>query len=81
MPHVNIKHFPVPLTDQQQSELFSAVTKAVTDAFGCDEGVVSIALEPIDEAAWNERSTCRRSSTAGSILGKVPTYVPDAGAS
>lgn len=79
MPHVNIKHFPVPLSDRTQSELVSAVTKAVADAFGCDEGVISIALEPIEEAAWNEKVYVPEIVNRRHILEKVPTYVPDAG--
>jgi amino acid adenylation domain-containing protein len=79
MPHVNIKHFPVSLSDRQQSDLVSAVTRAVTEAFGCDEGVVSIALEPVDEAAWNEKVYVPEIVNRRHILGKVPSYVPDAG--
>ncbi|WP_158839419.1 amino acid adenylation domain-containing protein [Saccharothrix deserti] len=77
MPHVNIKHFPMPLSDEQRSELVSAVTKAVTDAFGCDEGVVSIALEPIDKEVWNEKVYLPEIVNRRHILGKVPNYGPD----
>ncbi|MFJ6781615.1 amino acid adenylation domain-containing protein [Streptomyces yangpuensis] len=77
MPHVNIKHFPVTLSDEQQSELVSAVTKAVTNAFGCDEGVVSIAVEPVDEALWNEEVYIPEIVNRRHILGKVPNYGPD----
>lgn len=77
MPHVNIKHFPMALSDEQQSELVSAVTKAVTDAFGCDEGVVSIAVESIDKELWNEEVYIPEIVNRRHILGKVPNYGPD----
>lgn len=79
MPHVNIKHFPVPLSDEQQYRLVSAVTEAVTTAFGCDEGVVSIAFEPIDKERWNEQVYIPEIVNRRHILSKVPNYVPDAG--
>ncbi|MEU6863833.1 amino acid adenylation domain-containing protein [Streptomyces sp. NPDC046876] len=77
MPHVNIKHFPTALSDEQHSELLSAVTKAVTDAFGCDAGVVSIAVEPIDKELWNEEVYIPEIVGRRHILGKVPNYGPD----
>jgi thioesterase domain-containing protein/phenylpyruvate tautomerase PptA (4-oxalocrotonate tautomerase family) len=77
MPHVNIKHFPVSLSDDQQSELVSAVTKAVTNAFGCDEGAVSIAFEPIDKEVWKEEVYLPEIVNRRHILGKVPNYGPD----
>ncbi|MFE1508911.1 amino acid adenylation domain-containing protein [Streptomyces sp. NPDC058726] len=77
VPHVNIKHFPIALSDEQQSELVSAVTKAVTDAFGCDEGVVSIAVEAIDRELWNEEVYIPEIVNRRHILGKVPNYGPD----
>lgn len=54
MPHVSIKHFPVSVGEEQQQALVAAVTSAVTDALGCTEDVVSIALEPVDAAKWND---------------------------
>ncbi|MET8684887.1 amino acid adenylation domain-containing protein [Streptomyces sp. NPDC004732] len=55
MPHVTIKHFPNNLEDTQISALVDAITSAVRTAFSVDEGVVSIALEPVAQDAWNER--------------------------
>ncbi len=78
MPHVNIKHFPMELSDAQQAELFSAVTKAITEAFGCDEGVVSIAVESIAEEQWTEKVYIPEIVNRRDILGKVPDYRPDA---
>ncbi|MCY0935186.1 amino acid adenylation domain-containing protein [Streptomyces sp. H34-S4] len=77
VPHVNIKHFPMALSDEQQSELVSAVTRAVTNAFGCDEGVVSIAVEPVDKELWNEEVYIPEIVNRRHILGKVPNYGPD----
>lgn len=77
MPHVNIKYFPVSLSNEQQSQLVSALTKAVTTAFGCDEGVVSIAFEPIDKEAWNEKVYFPEIVNRKHILGKIPDYGPD----
>ncbi|MEU6765038.1 amino acid adenylation domain-containing protein [Streptomyces sp. NPDC046853] len=55
VPHVNIKHFPNNLEETQISALVDAITSAVRTAFSVDEGVVSIALEPVAQDAWNER--------------------------
>lgn len=74
MPHVSIKHFPVSLTDQQHSELVAAVTKAMTSAFGCDEGAVSIILEPVEKELWNEKVYIPEIANQKHRLGKVPTY-------
>ncbi|MDY0812453.1 amino acid adenylation domain-containing protein [Kitasatospora purpeofusca] len=78
MPHVNIKHFPMELSDTRQAELLAAVTKAVTDAFGCDEGVVSIAVESVAEENWTEQVYIPEIVNRRDILGKVPDYRPDA---
>jgi 4-oxalocrotonate tautomerase len=55
MPHVNIKHFPVDLDPAQRAQLVAALTDAVRTAFGCPERVISIALEPVEPEAWQER--------------------------
>ncbi|MEU5219823.1 amino acid adenylation domain-containing protein [Streptomyces sp. NPDC020807] len=77
MPHISIKHFPTPLSDAQQSELVASVTKAVTDAFGCDEGVVSIAIEPVDKELWTEEVYIPEILNRRHVLSKVPDYGPD----
>lgn len=74
MPHVNIKHFPAPLNDEQASALVSAVTEAVTRAFGCDEGVVSIALEPVEQRAWQDQVYAPEIVERSHLLRKTPTY-------
>ncbi|GGV28211.1 hypothetical protein GCM10010277_10210 [Streptomyces longisporoflavus] len=55
VPHVNIKHFPDNLEETRISALVEAITSAVRTAFAVDEGVVSIALEPVAQDVWNER--------------------------
>jgi 4-oxalocrotonate tautomerase len=74
MPHVNIKHFPAPLTDRQEADLIDTVTAAVTQAFGVDEGVVSVALEPVDPGAWDERVYQPEIVKRQALLRKAPSY-------
>jgi 4-oxalocrotonate tautomerase len=74
VPHVNIKHFPAPLTDEQTSALVAAITRAVTGAFGCEEGVVSIALEPVPRQAWQERVYAPEIVQRKDLLHKTPNY-------
>ena len=74
MPHVNIKYFPISLSEQQQSTLIAAITQAVQGAFRCDEGVISIALEPVEKAAWNERVYAPEIVARKDLLRKLPNY-------
>ncbi|WP_399345371.1 amino acid adenylation domain-containing protein [Umezawaea sp. Da 62-37] len=74
VPHVNIKHFPVPLTDEQEFELVMAVSAAVARAFGCDEGVVSIALEPVEKQLWNDNVYVPEIVNRKNLLHKSPNY-------
>jgi indigoidine synthase len=74
MPHVNIKHFPVTVTDEQMAELVAAVTIAVQSAFGCAEGVISIATEPVEKELWNERVYLPEIVNRGHLLRKLPNY-------
>jgi amino acid adenylation domain-containing protein len=74
MPHVNIKHFPVSLTDEQQAELIASVTSAVQRAFRCDEEVISIALEPVDADAWHEQVYVPEIVNRKELLRKQPNY-------
>ncbi|WP_202819003.1 amino acid adenylation domain-containing protein [Actinosynnema sp. ALI-1.44] len=77
MPHINVKHFPAPLTPTQHARLISALTKAMTNAFDCDEGAVSIAFEPIDKEVWNEKVYVPEIVNRWHTLGKVPNYEPE----
>jgi acyl-CoA synthetase (AMP-forming)/AMP-acid ligase II/thioesterase domain-containing protein/phenylpyruvate tautomerase PptA (4-oxalocrotonate tautomerase family)/acyl carrier protein len=74
VPHINIKHFPVPITEQQESELVAAVTAAVRNAFGCTEDVVSIALEPVAQDVWNEIVYVPEIVDRQALLRKTPNY-------
>lgn len=74
VPHINIKHFPVPITDEQERELVTAVTAAVRNAFGCKEDVVSIALEPVTQDVWNERVYVPEIVDRQDLLRKTPNY-------
>jgi phenylpyruvate tautomerase PptA (4-oxalocrotonate tautomerase family) len=71
---VSIKHFPAPLDERQRAELVAAVTKAVTDAFGCAEGVVSIAIEPVPEDQWNDAVYVPEIVNRRDLLSKIPNY-------
>lgn len=74
MPHVNIKHFPAPLTDEQEADLVAAVTDAVLKAFGCSEEVVSIATEPIPAEDWHARVYVPEILRREHLLRKTPDY-------
>jgi 4-oxalocrotonate tautomerase len=55
VPHINIKHFSASLCEEQRAKLVAVLTAAVRSAFGCDERMISVALEPVDGDACNER--------------------------
>ena len=74
VPHINIKHFPVRLDDQRRDALVAALTAAVGDALGCAENVVSIALEPVDPADWQERVYQPEIVDRAALLCKHPDY-------
>lgn len=74
MPHVSIKHFPPHLDADQTSTLVAAITNAVRAAFSCDEAVISITLEPVARAAWNERVYVPDIVNSTATLVKVPNY-------
>ncbi|WP_322769064.1 tautomerase PptA [Frankia sp. Cr1] len=74
MPHVNIKYFPVSLSDERQSELIATVTQAVMKTFGCDEAVISIALEPVEKDAWQEQVYLPEIINRRDLLHKKPNY-------
>jgi phenylpyruvate tautomerase PptA (4-oxalocrotonate tautomerase family) len=74
VPHVNIKHFPVPLAEEREKALVAAITDAVRDAFHCDEGVISIALEPVGQDAWNEQVYAPEIVGRRNLLRKTPSY-------
>ncbi|MDH6577352.1 tautomerase family protein [Kitasatospora sp. MAP5-34] len=74
MPHVNIKYFPTPVTDEQEARLVAALTETLRENLGCDEGAVSIALEPVEPADWNEKVYTREIIDRRHLLRKLPNY-------
>ncbi|HEX6355550.1 amino acid adenylation domain-containing protein [Actinophytocola sp.] len=74
VPHVSIKHFPTALSAERQEELVAAVTKAVTSAFQCDEGVISIALEPVEKERWTDQVYIPEIVNRKDLLRKSPNY-------
>jgi 4-oxalocrotonate tautomerase len=74
MPHVNIKHWPAPLTDEERAQLVTSIAGAVATAFRCDEGVVSIALEPVPQADWTDRVYVPEVVDRKDLLVKTPNY-------
>jgi 4-oxalocrotonate tautomerase len=72
MPHVTIRHFPQELDAARRTALVAAVTDAVTTAFGVDEGVVSIALEPVDAADWQRQVHTPEIVGRAELLVKAP---------
>ncbi|MEI7029462.1 tautomerase family protein [Streptomyces pratensis] len=74
MPHLTVKHFPKSLTPDQRAELAAALTAAVQKAFACDEGVVSIALHPVDPDLWDEQVYRPEITDRRDALIKTPDY-------
>lgn len=73
MPHINIKHFP-SLTEEQHIALAKSITEAVTTVVGCDESVVSIAVEPIAPEQWDEQVYMPEIVGRKETLIKTPDY-------
>ncbi|WEH39043.1 tautomerase family protein [Streptomyces sp. AM 2-1-1] len=74
MPHLTIKHFPKTLTPEERTELVSRLTAAVTEAFACEEGVISIALHPVEPALWDEQVYRPEITALRDTLIKTPAY-------
>ncbi|MBU2712979.1 tautomerase family protein [Zooshikella harenae] len=74
MPHVNIKYFPVILSEAQKDELVSEISNAVQKALNCDPGVISIALEPTQQDVWNEQVYIPEIEQKKDLLCKKPNY-------
>ncbi|WP_017219893.1 tautomerase family protein [Moritella dasanensis] len=73
MPHINIKHFP-SLSEEQHIALAKSITEAITKVVGCDAGVVSIAVEPVDPEVWNEQVYIPEIVGRKETLIKIPEY-------
>ncbi len=74
MPHVNIKFFPVDVDGERIAALSTELTSAIVAALGCDPGVVSIALEPVDPREWAERVYEPEIVGRRDLLVKTPDY-------
>ena len=74
MPHITIKHLPVKLDEQRHEALVSEVTEAIRSAFGVDESVISIALEPVAPEVWNEQVYIPEIANRRGLLSKAPDY-------
>lgn len=74
MPHVMIKHFPVPLPEERLTALVDRVTEAVHEAFGCDDAVISIALQPVAPEDWHESVYLPEIVGRRELLCKIPAY-------
>ncbi|MEK8168842.1 tautomerase family protein [Streptomyces sp. M19] len=74
LPHVNIKYFSASISQEQQSELVAAVTHAVRSTLACDEGVISVALEPVEKEVWNDRVYIPEIINRKELLHKSPNY-------
>jgi 4-oxalocrotonate tautomerase len=73
MPHININHLP-SLTEEQHIALAKSITEAVTNVVGCDAGVISIAVEPIEPDVWNEQVYIPEIVGRKETLIKTPNY-------
>ena len=73
MPHVTVKHFPASLSPERSAALSAALTSAITEAFGCPDDVVSIALQPVPAEAWDEQVYQPEIAGRDSLL-KQPRY-------
>ncbi len=69
-----MKHFAPALSNEQQSELVTAMVLAITRVTGCDAGVISIALEPIDPDLWKEQVYLPDIINRKQWLCKIPDY-------
>ena len=74
MPHVTIKHMPATLAPEQLQMLINGITSAVEQAFACDPGAVSIALESVTRDVWDERVYIPEIVNRKESLVKVPNY-------
>jgi 4-oxalocrotonate tautomerase len=74
MPHVNIKHFPASLTESGREALMQSITEAVQQAFGCNAGAVSIALESVPADDWDAQVYRPEIAGRQHLLSKIPSY-------
>jgi 4-oxalocrotonate tautomerase len=73
MPHLNLKFFPV-INEEKKKELVNELQDAVIRVIGCDESVISIALEPIEEKSWQQKVYVPEIIGRKEFLYKTPSY-------
>ncbi|WP_165191596.1 tautomerase family protein [Caulobacter soli] len=74
MPHVNIKHFPRDLDPEAQKALVEGLVGLITQAFDVSETTVSVALEPVEPAAWRDRVVLPELHNRSDLLARRPAY-------
>lgn len=74
MPHINIKHFPLPLDEEKKAVLVRNISQVVQDAFACPEDAISIALEPVAPEQWRDRVGLPEFEERKHLLCKQPNY-------
>ncbi|KNB53738.1 tautomerase PptA [Streptomyces caatingaensis] len=74
MPHINIKHFPKDFTGEERERLAESLTDVITRHFGVSEDAVSVALEPVEQAVWNETVHGPEITGRPHLLIKHPNY-------
>ncbi len=77
MPHVNIKFFPVDLSQSAIRKFVESLTELVVATLVCDSSAVSIALEPIEQESWLEKVYKPDIIDRENILCKFPEYTMD----
>lgn len=75
MPHVNVKYFSSSsISKNQKFRLSSEISRVIVNIFHCDEGSISIALEPVDDKLWDEKVYVPEISGRKDLLCKKPLY-------
>lgn len=75
MPHISIKHFPVPLTERAEQAISAEITETICRHLGADSNAVSIALQPVAAENWNDTVlTPEIRGTQQAFLIKQPGY-------
>lgn len=75
MPHVNIKHFPKEVTEEQKRALAESITAALIEHLGTRDGAVSITLEPVAKDVWAEAVVDPEIKGRPDLLIKRPDYL------
>ncbi|AMW79614.1 hypothetical protein AMD27_12425 [Acinetobacter sp. TGL-Y2] len=74
MPHINIKYFEQPLTDDQLLKINEGISQVFLSIFECEAGAISIALEPIKATEWNQKVYIPEILNRANLLHKSPNY-------